>query len=203
MTQTSDHWNERYKAGDAKLSWFEERPKRSLELIREAAPGKHASIIDVGGGASRLCDVLLEEGYCDLTVLDVSEVALNLAQTRLGPRARRIHWLTVDIAEWTPTRQWDVWHDRALFHFLTDEARQEAYLGALRRATAIGAHVIIAGFAPDGPERCSGLPVKRYGADMLQERLGEGFHLKHHAAETHVTPSGALQRFLYAVFQRR
>src|SRR5690348_17828403 len=124
MSAISSHWDQRYQTDDTRLSWFEPIPARSLRLIQEAAPGKSASVIDVGGGASRLCGLLLDEGFSDLTVLDVSQVALGLSQARLGQRAGHIHWLKADVTEWTPSRQWDVWHDRALFHLLTDEARQ-------------------------------------------------------------------------------
>jgi SAM-dependent methyltransferase len=203
MIDASTHWDQRYRTDDTKLSWFEPVPRCSLELIRRAAPARNASIIDVGGGTSRLAGMLLDQGYCDLSVLDVSDVALQLNQAHLGERAQRIHWLRADIAEWMPARQWDVWHDRALFHFLTDEARQEAYLHALTHATARGARAIVAGFALDGPERCSGLPVTRYSPESLAERLGRNFLMKHYTVERHVTPSGAIQRFLYALFERQ
>lgn len=133
MTDIRSHWDQRYQAGDTGLSWFEARPGLSLELIREAAPGKKASVIDVGGGVSRLSDALLEAGYSDITVLDVSDAALARSKARLGPRAQRVHWILADITRWAPERRWDVWHDRAMFHFLTGEAEQKAYLTALER----------------------------------------------------------------------
>ncbi len=200
---TQAHWNAVYRdKSETEVSWFQETPARSLSLIREAAPDKAAAVIDVGGGASRLVDALLEDGYGDLTVLDVSEAALTRSQARLGAAADHVHWIVADIAAWTPPRRWRVWHDRAVFHFLTDAARQDAYIAALEQGTEAGAVIIIATFAPDGPERCSGLPVQRYSADTMAARLGVHFRLMGQEREQHRTPWGAQQTFQYAVFER-
>jgi Methyltransferase domain len=184
------------------VSWYQPAPDRSLSLIKSAAPNPSASIIDVGGGASRLVDRLLADGYSDLTVLDISDVALSRSRKRLGALADKLSWIVADITAWQPRRTWDIWHDRAVFHFLTDAAAQDAYIAALTSGTKAGSTVIMATFALNGPERCSGLPVQRYGAQTLATRLGPAFALYAEAAETHPTPFGTTQEFSYAAFKR-
>ena len=204
MSESQAHWNRTYAAkAENQVSWFQERPALSLRLIGEAARLKAAPVIDVGGGASRLADALLEEGYSDLTVLDISEQALAGAKLRLGPKAERIGWIVADVTDWRPQRHWQVWHDRAVFHFLITEEAQAAYLEALMQATVPGSSAIIATFALTGPEKCSGLPVRRYSAETLAERLGEDFALYDWAEERHSTPFGTSQDFTYAAFRRR
>lgn len=203
MTSLQQHWDDTYRTKDeTQVSWFQEIPARSLALIEAASLDKNAPILDVGGGASRLMDLLLTRGYSDLSVLDISEVALDRAKARLGPDADKISWIAADVTEWTAARQWQVWHDRAMFHFLTEEAEQRAYMAALRSATRPGATVIIAGFSPSGPERCSGLPVWRHGTEEMVQRLGNDFVLAGQAREIHRTPMGASQDFLYLSFRR-
>jgi trans-aconitate methyltransferase len=198
------HWNDTYLAkADTQVSWFQETPSSSLALIEALAHGRDAPILDVGGGASRLADGLLARGYSDLSVLDVSEVALNHSRRRLGDRAGKVSWILADVTDWTPPRRWRIWHDRAMFHFLTEPRQQQAYVSALRRATQPGASVIIAGFAPDGPERCSGLPVRRHSAEDLARCLGEEFIISGQRREVHHTPFGTDQDFLYALFRRQ
>ena len=198
---TQAHWDKAYtEKSDNQLSWCQEVPARSLALIAAASP--NGSVIDVGGGASRLVDALLAAGRDDVTVLDISRAALDRARARLGARAAEVEWLCADITQWRPARQWDVWHDRAVFHFLTGREAQDAYIAALKAATRPGAAVILSTFAPDGPERCSGLPVQRYGAADLAARLGADFALADQAAERHVTPWGSVQSFAYAAFRR-
>jgi len=198
---TRAHWDKAYtEKSETQVSWFQEVPARSLAMIAAASP--HGSVIDVGGGASRLVDALLEAGRADLAVLDISQAALDRARARLGARAALVSWLCADITRWTPERTWDVWHDRAVFHFLTERPAQDAYIAALTAATEPGAAVILSTFAPDGPERCSGLPVQRYGAADLAARLGAGFVLTDQATERHVTPWGSTQQFTYAAFRR-
>lgn len=176
----------------------------SLRLINSAAHDRTMAIIDVGSGTSRLLDELIAEGFSDLTALDISATALERARDRLGPTADdKVRWIVADVTDWSPSGQWGVWHDRAVFHFLTDRASQDAYIAAMSRALAPGATAIIATFALDGPEKCSGLPVQRYSAATLSERLGSGFRLVSEARERHVTPSGGVQDFTYAVFERR
>lgn len=203
MTDLQDHWDRAYttKAATA-VSWYQPLPAKSLELIRRAAPDTAASIIDIGGGASTLPDNLLRAGYGDITVVDISEAALKRSQERLGADSGRVTWLVADITTWTPPRTWDVWHDRAVFHFLTDAATQDSYIAALLAGTHSGSTAIISTFALDGPERCSGLPVQRYSAPSLAERIGAKFKLIDQQAERHTTPGGGVQSFIYAVFKR-
>lgn len=204
MSQAHDHWQRVFTTkAEAEVSWYQPRPDVSLDLITAAAPDRAAAIIDVGGGTSTLTEHLLAAGYHDLTVLDISEAALARSRERLGDNAGKVAWIAADITEWTPERRWDVWHDRAAFHFLTDTARQDAYIRALTEATAPNAIVIIATFALDGPERCSGLPVQRYSPTTLAARLGPDFALVEGRTEDHVTPGGAVQRFSYTTLRRR
>lgn len=200
MTDRREHWDQTYTVkSDTVVSWYQDLPQRSLALIRAAKLG---SVIDVGGGAARLVDRLLAEGYADLTVLDISDVALSRSKERLGAQADKVSWIVTDITRWRPERQWDVWHDRAVFHFLTDPAAQDAYIAALKAGTGRGAHVVISTFALTGPEKCSGLPVQRYSAETLAARLGDDFRLYAQEAETHATPFGTTQDFIYAAFTR-
>jgi SAM-dependent methyltransferase len=200
MTDRREHWDHTYTVkSDTAVSWYQDVPERSLALIRKAGKG---SLIDIGGGASRLVDRLLAEGYGNLSVLDISDVALGRSKERLGTLAVKVSWIVADITRWTPERQWDIWHDRAVFHFLTDTAAQGAYIGALKAGTRPGSHVVISTFAFAGPEKCSGLPVQRYSAETLAARLGSDFVLQTEEAETHPTPFGTTQDFTYAVFKR-
>ncbi len=204
MTEWREHWNNTYAAKvDASVSWYQADPLVSLRLIRSAASDHSTPIIDVGGGASRLIDRLIGEGYSDLTVLDISEVALARSKTRLGELSRKVSWIVCDVTEWKPHRSYAVWHDRAVFHFLTDTPSQDAYIRALTEGTMTGSAVMIATFAPTGPERCSGLPVERYSAARLAARLGAKFQLYDEVHETHQTPFGTAQEFVYAAFRRR
>jgi len=203
MNDTGQHWERAYTArSETEVSWFQPRPERSLQLISAHAADTTTSIIDVGGGASRLVDALLPAGYRDLTVLDIAAAALAKSRARLGDQGKRVAWIVADVTEWRPQRTWGVWHDRAVFHFLTAERDQDAYVAAMTAATAPGSIVIISTFAPDGPERCSGLPVQRYSAQGIAERLGGAFALEAESAERHTTPSGATQSFMYAVLRR-
>ncbi|MEO6074585.1 MAG: class I SAM-dependent methyltransferase, partial [Burkholderiales bacterium] len=171
MTERQAHWNEAYTTNaETNVSWYQRNPSRSLELITAAAPCT-GSVIDVGGGASNLADALLSNGYSDLTVLDISAVALELSKARLGRLSGKIFWIVADITHWQPQRTWDVWHDRAVFHFLTAAEAQDAYIAALKRCTIVGSAVIMATFALTGPEKCSGLPVQRYSPATLAARL--------------------------------
>jgi len=202
MNGRREHWNQVYSTkAETDVSWYQPLPHLALSIINSVAR-KDTPIIDIGGGTSRLVDELLTAGYSDLTVLDVSEAALARSKERLGVLADRVDWIASDITRWEPPRRWGVWHDRAVFHFLTDPIDQSAYLAALEKGTAKGASVVISTFALDGPQKCSGLPVQRYSAETLAERLGSGFELKAQHPERHVTPSGASQEFVYAVFER-
>ena len=197
------HWENVYATkGEREVSWFQENPAPSLALMAEIGVVPSSAIIDIGGGASRLVDHLLEGGFHVVTVLDLSAAALETAKARLGERADKAHWLVADAATWTPSRTYDVWHDRAAFHFLTDEQDRAGYIGRLRQALKIGGHAIIATFALDGPEKCSGLPVERYDAARLGHTLGSGFKLLRSQRNDHATPWGSHQRFQFSVFQR-
>ena len=203
MIDRRAHWDQAYSAKtDTEVSWYQPVPERSLALIASAAPSYANSIIDVGAGVSRLAGALLAQGYSDITVLDISAVALNRAKARLGGFAEKLSWIVADVTQWEPQRTWDVWHDRAVFHFLVETAAQDAYIAALRQATAPGSAVILASFALAGPQRCSGLDVQRYSPATWAARLGADFSLCAQAAETHATPFGTMQEFAYAAFRR-
>ena len=197
------HWENVYASkGESEVSWFQESPAPSLALIAEVGAAPTSAIIDIGGGASRLVDHLIEQGFSDVTVLDLSAAALDAAKARLGERGSRAHWLVADATNWQPSRTYDLWHDRAAFHFLTEARDQEAYIARLRQALKIGGHAIMATFALDGPEKCSGLPVERYDAARLGQTLGPGFELKRSHRNDHATPWGSHQLFQFSVFQR-
>lgn len=195
------HWEEVYKTkSETEVSWFQEHSDVSLALIRRAGVSRDGALIDVGGGASRLVDDMLAEGYSDLTVLDVSGTALAAARRRLGERAEAVAWIEADItAVELPRHRFNLWHDRAVFHFLTEEVQRRRYVQTLRHAVKPGGHLIIATFGPEGPTRCSGLPVVRYGPDSLLEELGSGFDLVEHTSEEHRTPFGTTQQFQYCL----
>lgn len=195
------HWQSVYltKAED-EVSWFEANPTISLELIEAAGAGKDSAIIDVGGGTSRLVDTLIGLGYRNVTVLDLSEAALTMAKTRIGDKARFVDWIVADVTSWEPTTKFDVWHDRAAFHFLTEEHDRTAYADRLKQALRAGGTAIIASFSLDGPEKCSGLPVQRYDPAKLGEFLGPAFRLREARDHEHHTPWGSIQKFQFSRF---
>lgn len=189
--------------GPSGVSWFQEHAHRSVELIRRTGVSNDADIIDVGGGASTLVDDLLLAGYSNLTVLDLSEAALSATKARLGERARGVDWLVGDITQIdVPRHAYDVWHDRAVFHFLVTREEREAYVRAVVRAVKPGGHVIVATFADDGPEKCSGLPVMRYSPDQLHAEFGAPFTLLQQEREEHCTPWGSVQKFVYCLCRK-
>jgi 2-polyprenyl-3-methyl-5-hydroxy-6-metoxy-1,4-benzoquinol methylase len=195
------HWEAVYgsKAPDA-VSWYRAHLERSLELIEWSCADKSASIIDVGGGESTLVDDLLGRGYRSITVLDISEKALEVARERLGPRASQVSWIAADITKaHLPARRYDVWHDRAVFHFLTDPADRAAYVRQVASSVRVGGHVIVATFGPEGPTKCSGLDVVRYDADSLHGEFGAAFKMEGSGTEIHHTPFGTTQQFLYCL----
>jgi trans-aconitate methyltransferase len=198
------HWDTVYTTKAAtEVSWFQDNPALSLDLIDQSGMPKTAALVDIGGGASRLVDTLLAQNYSDVTVLDIAEPALAASKARLGDQAQRVHWITADITHWQPARHYAMWHDRAVFHFLTDAADRDAYRRALLAGTASGSQIVIASFAPDGPERCSGLPVMRYAPESLLTELGAEFALRDARREEHHTPGGSIQRFQYSCLLRR
>jgi SAM-dependent methyltransferase len=197
--EARDHWEATYaEKGPARVSWHQDRPRRSLELIEAAAPDRTPSVIDVGGGASSLGAELLGRGYTDLTVADISAGALEYAKASLAGDAGRIEWVRADVRSHDFGRTFDIWHDRAVFHFMVDPDDRSRYLAALRRTLGPNGHLVLFTFGPDGPTRCSGLPVKRYGVGTLLETVGHEFALLSSDLETHRTPSGASQQFLCA-----
>lgn len=197
-----DHWGKVYRAtAETAVSWYQPHLTRSLAYVL-AAGDQSTSIIDIGGGASTLVDDLLSRDYADVTVLDVAESALAQARARLGTKAEKVSWIAADITTWRPVRPYQIWHDRAVFHFLTTDSQQSAYIAALRAATLPGSTIIMATFAPDGPETCDGLPVQRYSPQSLIARLGPSFFLLDDTRETHTTPGGTEQPFSYAIIGR-
>ena len=197
------HWEAVYATKDeTEVSWFQENPAPSFELIALTRPTPQSAIIDIGGGASRLVDSLVAHGFSDVTVLDLSEAALASARARLGDSGNRVHWVSADVTQWHPAQAYDIWHDRAAFHFLTEPADRAAYVARLKQAIKPGGHAIIGTFALDGPEKCSGLSVNRYDAASLNAALGDGFELIDARPHQHVTPWNAIQRFQFCVFRR-
>ena len=202
MSRTRSHWEEVHGRKPAKeASWYRPHLERSLEWIAGLAAPSDA-VIDVGAGTSTLVDDLLDRGFRDITVLDVSGAALAATRARLGDRAGRVCWIEADLAAWQPARRYDVWHDRAVLHFMTTSAQQEAYVAALRAGTRPGSLVLIGTFALDGPEQCSGLPVQRYSAESLVACLGGDFQLLDHARDLHRTPWGSEQAFTFVALRR-
>lgn len=198
------HWDNVYasRPGNS-LSWYQQRGGLSLEWIRQMDLPVSAAIIDVGGGTSRLVDDLVTAGYRDLTVLDLSRQALDISRSRLGDAGATVSWLAEDITQADlSAERFDLWHDRAVFHFLTAAADREAYVARLHRSLRPGGRVLMATFAQTGPERCSGLPVIRYGHDSLHATLGEDLRLIQYVTEDHTTPGGVVQPFIFCLFER-
>ncbi len=199
--ERTGHWDDVYRERDeSRLSWHQDDPAISLELFGIAGIDE-TSVIDIGAGTSRFATRLVERGVHDVTVLDVSGAALDRSRRQLGEAADRIDWITADVRTWPPVRTYDLWHDRAMFHFLVDARERAAYRSRLRRALRPGGHAIIATFAHDGPEACSGLPVVRYEPDGLRRALGDRFTLVAHRHHVHHTPWGSPQSFQYSLLR--
>ncbi len=198
------HWEEIYATkSPTEVSWYQTRPAMSLELIRKTDLGSKANLIDIGGGVSSLVDYLLDDGYRHVTVLDISAKALQRAKERLGSRSQQVTWIEADITQADPpAAAYDVWHDRAVFHFLTEPQDRKRYLAVLERSLKIGGYVIMATFASDGPSRCSGLIVERYSVETLARELGNRYRLLESLEETHKTPFNTEQKFVYGFFQK-
>lgn len=199
-----DHWNGVYRSKPSdQVSWFETTPAASLDALTRVGAGPGTSLIDVGGGASALVDRLLDLGWRDLAVLDIAEDALAVSKARLGERAARVDWRVADIGAWRPERRYDLWHDRAVFHFLTTAEARAAYRSALTAGLAPDGRVILATFALEGPEQCSGLPVRRYDTTGLQREFEAEFDLVDHWTDEHRTPAGGRQPFTWAILRKR
>jgi SAM-dependent methyltransferase len=196
-----EHWNSVYHTKSVTdVSWFESEPQISMDLITVASPMR-GRVIDVGGGASRLVDRLLAAGFDSVTVLDISGVALECAKARLGAQADQVHWIVEDVTQLVDLGPCDVWHDRAVFHFLTDPSDRRKYVELATRTLRVGGHLIIGTFAVDGPEKCSSLEVCRYDADSLSRELGPRFRLVKQLSYAHMTPANKLQQFFFGLFE--
>jgi SAM-dependent methyltransferase len=201
MPLVAEHWDQAYtERGAAGVSWYEPSARVSLELVAELGVPVDSAVVDVGGGASALAAALVARGYQDVTVLDVSAVAITNAQEH-SPGS--VKWLHQDVLNWHPERRYGLWHDRAVLHFFTAKAERQAYRRTLDAAVAVGGHVVLGTFAPDGPNQCSGLPVRRYGAQDLRAYLGDEYFCVTERRDDHVTPSAAIQPFTWAEFKRR
>jgi 2-polyprenyl-3-methyl-5-hydroxy-6-metoxy-1,4-benzoquinol methylase len=197
------HWEDVYaKKAENEVSWFQADPATSLEFIRRCGGKGDTPIVDIGGGESRLVDRLLDGGYSDVTVLDLSEHAIAATRKRLGDRAAKVKWIVADVTTWRPERKYRMWHDRAVLHFLTEPDDRRAYLRAMLAAVERNGCIVISTFALDGPERCSGLPVVRYSAETLAAELGPDVRLVETVREDHATPWGTIQRFQFSRFTR-
>jgi 2-polyprenyl-3-methyl-5-hydroxy-6-metoxy-1,4-benzoquinol methylase len=195
------HWDTVYrtKAPDA-VSWYRPHLETSIDLIQRVAPDSSAAIIDVGGGESTLVDDLLAKGYRNVSVLDISPTAIDVARKRIGEPARHVTWIVADVTQVIlPSQCYDVWHDRAVFHFLISQEERTAYVQRVAGSMRLGGHVIVATFGPEGPNKCSGLDVVRYDAQSLHAEFGRHFRLMESATELHQTPSGTTQQFLYCL----
>ena len=201
--QVATHWDAAYARGDDTRSWYEKHPHMSLRMLGSAAVSAADAVIDVGGGASPLTGALLDRGFGDLTVLDVSAAGMRYARDRLGPRAGQVHWVTADVLSWHPQRRYQVWHDRAVYHFLTTEEHRQQYLRTLDAATATGTVAVFGCFAPDGPQQCSGLPVARYSPAQLAHQVGARWLLISQDREEHLTPAGTIQPFTWIALRRQ
>ncbi|NIM50884.1 MAG: methyltransferase domain-containing protein [Gemmatimonadales bacterium] len=200
---TKSHWERVYAAKSPwEVSWYQLHPTLSLRLIEMCELGPEAGIIDVGGGTSNLVDELLARGFADLALLDISERALDQNRARLGPKAQNVEWIAADVTAFEPPRRWHLWHDRAVFHFLTEAEDRAGYRRALNEAVLADGFVIVATFGLKGPKRCSGLDVVRYSAKSLAAELGPEYELVQAQDEAHKTPSGKTQAFTYCLFRR-
>lgn len=199
----AEHWQHVYATRlETTVSWYEDTPALSLDRLMRAGLAPGHAVIDVGGGASRLAETLIARRQAAVTVLDIAPAALALAQSRLGAEARRVSWVAGDVTRWTPDRKYDFWHDRAVFHFLVDAEDRDRYVRVLSQALAPDGIAVIGTFAPDGPERCSGLPVVRYDPPALAATLGPGFGLLDSVRHEHLTPAGKAQQFQFSTFRR-
>lgn len=196
------HWQQVYDEKEPnEVSWYQPVPEKSLQLIRATGVARTDPVLDAGGGASTLVDYLLDEGYADISVLDISGKALARSRSRLGDAAAAVNWIESDVTEFESARRYALWHDRAVFHFLTESADRDKYIDVICRALQPRGYFVLATFGPQGPERCSGLEIRRYGIEQLQALLGASFELQSHELDSHETPMGSRQQFLYSSWQ--
>ena len=204
MKDRKIHWETIYQTKKpADVSWYQAKPITSLNFISELDMKKDAKIIDIGAGESCLADFLLEDGFSDLTILDISEEALEHARLRLGKKAENLKWITSDISNFVPKEKYDLWHDRAAFHFLTDETQVQNYLKTLENSINPGGYVILGTFSEKGPVKCSGLEIKQYSIAEMSDLLSDSFQKLHCENIDHITPSGAIQNFTFCSFQKK
>lgn len=198
------HWERVYETKKhTDVSWYQPVPEKSLQLIRATRVGATDAILDVGGGASTLVDNLLADGFEDVTILDISAQALRESRSRLGESAGSVSWIESDVTEFQPERRYDLWHDRAVFHFLIEAIDHERYIRIAKDALRAGGHLVLATFGPEGPLKCSGLEIRRYGIEQLQDLFGADFELRQYETQDHETPSRSMQQFLYSWWQLR
>ena len=199
-----DHWERIYqKHSPTEVGWYQSYPERSLKLIHNTGVDTNSSIIDVGGGTSTLAKHLLDKGYEKLAVLDISGISIERAKSHLDEKSREIYWIEADVTKYSFTEQYDIWHDRAVFHFLTKAEDRKGYINSLNQALKLNGHLIIATFSLDAPPKCSGLSVVRYSSETLQSELGDNYILVESLVEDHVTPSGVKQNFIFCRFIKR
>jgi len=198
-----EHWQNVYTTNPSTaVSWYQDQATTSLELVKPFLVDRHQAVLDIGGGASTLVDGLLTENCTDVSVLDISSAALQVAQARLGADESRVHWLVADLLTWVPQRQYSIWHDRAVLHFLTTHDDQSRYAALIADALAPGGHAVIGTFAPDGPTACSGLAVQQFDSNAVADLLGPNFEVIASRSEGHLTPSRVTQAFEWTVLRR-
>ena len=203
MKKEKNHWEKIYRTKQStEVSWTQSVPSTSLDFIHSFRLPRTVRIIDVGGGDSHLVDFLLDEHFEHITVLDISRAALEKAKKRLGSRADKVTWIEQDITEFTPDTPYDCWHDRAAFHFLTTEAQIGTYLSIARQSVTLNGYTVIGTFSENGPEKCSGLPIRQYSEDALTRQLNKGFQKIRCITEDHITPFQTAQNFLFCSFKR-
>ena len=198
----SDHWNRVYSDNEPdEVSWYQSDHETSLRLIARTGVERDAPVLDAGAGASTLVERLQQQGFTDITVLDVSTKALERVRARMGSQGETVNWVTGDVTAFSPERRYALWHDRAVFHFLVDAHDRDRYVDSVLAALRPRGHLVLATFGPDGPLRCSGLDTRRYGIDQLRAIFDNHFELQAHELEEHVTPAGSRQQFLYSCWQ--
>ena len=197
------HWENVYSTKQLnEVSWYQPNPSVSLQFVNELGISPNNSIIDIGGGDSLLVDHLLDAGFTDITVLDISEAAIERAKKRLGARAEQVHWIVSDITDFRPERSYDFWHDRATFHFLTTDSEIQTYLAISQDALVSGGKLMIGTFAENGPEKCSGLPVKQYSEESMSQTIRRWFEKIKCIHTDHITPFNTIQHFLFCSFNK-